>query len=51
MNRAGAVPHPANRPEKEHAMGLLHHLQTVFQIKANAALDQAEDPAQVFDYS
>jgi hypothetical protein len=27
-------------------MGLLHHLQTVFQIKADAALDQAEDPVR-----
>jgi hypothetical protein len=51
MNRAGAVPHPANRPDQVHTMGLLHHLQTVFQINANAALNQAEEPAQVFDYS
>ena len=32
-------------------MGLLQHLQTIFQIKANSALDQMEEPGQVFDYS
>ena len=32
-------------------MGLLGRLQTIFQIKANSALDQAENPGQVFDYS
>jgi phage shock protein A len=32
-------------------MGILSRISTLFKIRANAALDQAEDPAQVMDYS
>ena len=32
-------------------MSLLSHLQNIFNMKADAALNAAEDPAQVFDYS
>jgi len=32
-------------------MGLLSHLQNVFNMKADAALNAAENPGQVFDYS
>lgn len=32
-------------------MGFFSRLATLFKIKANSALDKAEDPAQVLDYS
>ena len=32
-------------------MGLLSRLATFFRIRASAALDKAEDPGQVMDYS
>ncbi len=32
-------------------MGLLSRLQTIFNMKADAALNAAENPGQVFDYS
>jgi len=32
-------------------MGILSRLATFFRIKANSALDKAEDPGQVMDYS
>ena len=32
-------------------MGIFSRLATLFRIKANAALDKAEDPGQVMDYS
>jgi len=32
-------------------MGFLSHLQNVFNMKADAALNAAENPGQVFDYS
>jgi phage shock protein A len=32
-------------------VGLLSHLQNIFTMKADAALNAAEDPGQVFDYS
>jgi len=32
-------------------MGILSRLATFFRIRANAALDKAEDPGQVMDYS
>src|ERR1700730_2046548 len=35
----------------EGEMGLFSRLATLFRIRANAALDKAEDPGQVMDYS
>jgi len=32
-------------------MGIFSRLATLFRIRANAALDKAEDPGQVMDYS
>ncbi len=32
-------------------MGLLLHLQNIFNMKADAVLNAAEEPGQVFDYS
>jgi len=32
-------------------MGFFSRLATLFRIRANAALDRAEDPGQVMDYS
>ncbi len=32
-------------------MGFFSRLATLFRIRANAALDKAEDPGQVMDYS
>jgi phage shock protein A len=35
----------------EDKMGIFSRLATLFRIRANAALDKAEDPGQVMDYS
>src|SRR5260221_14732429 len=32
-------------------MGIFSRISTFFKIRANAALDKAEDPGQVMDYS
>src|SRR6266699_3279577 len=36
---------------RESIMGLLLHLQNIFNMKADAVLNAAEEPGQVFDYS
>src|SRR5579863_4785313 len=36
---------------QEEYMGFFSRLATFFRIRANAALDKAEDPGQVMDYS
>jgi phage shock protein A len=37
--------------QQEDGMGIFSRITTFFRIRANAALDKAEDPGQVMDYS
>lgn len=39
------------KARRKRAVSLLSHLQNIFNMKADAALNAAEEPGQVFDYS
>jgi phage shock protein A len=47
---ARLIPHP-RREEAAAMSSIAHRIAALFRIKANKALDKAEDPREVLDYS